>query len=129
MGWFAIARELVVWSLASLRFEMSAADGKSAGPGKDSLLTSSVSLHLPIHHNSHVSSGVKELHHLLSLSRHFRPSGFCVGILLQPAKVVAVELKIDLLEAALRSVFNRILFAVDLDVLCAVNEGLMPYAD
>jgi hypothetical protein len=56
-----------------LRFEMSAADGKSAGPGKDSLLSSSVCLHLPIHHNRHIPSGLKELHHLLTFARHLRP--------------------------------------------------------
>jgi hypothetical protein len=42
---------------------------------------------------------------------------------------VTVELKIDLLEAALRRGFDGVLFAVDLDRVCAVNEGLTPDAD
>jgi len=42
---------------------------------------------------------------------------------------MAVELKVDLLEAAFRSSLDRVFLAVQFDVLCAVNEGLAPYAD
>jgi hypothetical protein len=42
---------------------------------------------------------------------------------------VAVKLKINLLEAALRRCFDRIFLAIKLDVLCAINEGLTPDAD
>jgi hypothetical protein len=42
---------------------------------------------------------------------------------------MAVELKIDLLEAAFRCCFDCIFLAVDFDVLRAVKEGLTPNAD
>jgi len=45
------------------------------------------------------------------------------------AKLVAIELKINLFEAAFRSCFDWVFLAVKLDVLCPVNEGLTPYAD
>jgi hypothetical protein len=39
---------------------------------------------------------------------------------------VAIELKINLLEAAFRRCLDRVFFAADLDISCAVNECLTP---
>jgi hypothetical protein len=88
-----------------------------------------ISLHFPIRDNGHVPTMFQKLHDLLSFSRHLRPSRFCVRVLFETAKFVAVKSEVNLLEAALRRCENWICRAVDLDVLRAVNEGLTPNAD
>jgi hypothetical protein len=42
--------------------------------------------YFPIHHNRHVPSGGKKLHHVPSFACHLRPSRFRVGILFQPSE-------------------------------------------
>jgi hypothetical protein len=84
---------------------------------------SAVCLHLTVHHNRHVPTAVKELHHLLSFFSDFRPSRLRVRILFESAKFAIFEPEINLLEAALRSHLDRVSFVVDQNVFRAVNEG------
>jgi hypothetical protein len=97
--------------------------------GNTLLVPLAVGLHLPIDHNRHVPTAIKKLHHLLTFTGHRSPFRFGIGILLQTTQFVISEPEVNLLEPPLRGSFDWILFAVDLDGFCTVNEGLTPNSD
>ena len=60
-----------------------------------------------------VAGVAEELHYFFSGAGLLGPAGFCVGILFEGAKGLAVELEVDLAEAAARGAFYGVGVAVE----------------
>src|ERR1700756_1042246 len=69
-----------------------------------------IRFHFTVHDNRHVSTAIKKLHHLLTLTRHGCPFGFGVRILFESTEFLIFKSKINLLEPPSGSLSNRILF-------------------
>jgi len=68
----------------------------------------------------------KKLHDFGACAGELRPAGSGFGILFETTVRVAVEVKIDLREAAFSGAPDGIGLASDGDLLCVVDEGLLP---